>query len=137
MKRTKLLLLLLVCLMLAACGQGADGELPGASASGPTGSVPAASQGGASVPEPDFSEPPPEDPLLPLTQEELTAAHQAAHDYYRDTVFENIVLTEVEPREGEISFRVSCTKGGERVDPDRSISLERRDGVWTVINEGY
>ena len=85
---------------------------------------------------PDSSEP--ESPgLLPLTQEELTAAHQAAHDYYRDTVFENIVLTEVEPREGEISFRVSCTKGGERVDPDRFISLERQEGVWTVINEGY
>lgn len=136
MKRTKLLLLLL-CLTLAACGGGPTEPASKSSSSEPAGSVPAASQGEASVPEPDSSEPPLEEPLLPLTQEELTAVHQAAHDYYRDTVFENIVLTEVVPREGEISFRVSCTKGGKKVDPDRFISLERRDGVWTVINEGY
>ena len=83
---------------------------------------------------PDSSEP---EPLVPLTQEELAAAHQAALDYYRSTVFEVDTLTEIEPRQGEIAFRVSCSKGGVKVDPDRTIFLERQEGVWTVINEGY
>lgn len=137
MKSPKCLLSLLLCLLLTACGPKPVEAPPEVSVSEPS----AVSEPGPAVSAPDISAPDssePESPgLLPLTQEELTAAHQAAHDYYRDTVFENIVLTEVEPREGEISFRVSCTKGGERVDPDRFISLERQEGVWTVINEGY
>ena len=71
------------------------------------------------------------------TPEELAAAHRAALDYYRGTVFEVETLTEIEPRQGEIAFQVSCSKGGAKVDPDRTISLERQDGVWTVISEGY
>lgn len=83
---------------------------------------------------PDASQP---EPPVPLTQEELAAAHQAALDYYRNTVFEVETLTEIEPRQGEVAFRVSCSKSGVKVDPDRTISLERQEGVWTVINEGY
>lgn len=74
--------------------------------------------------------------LAPLTTEELTAAHEAAYAYYKNTVFKVSTLTEIEPPEGEIAFRVACSKGGED-QPDRTICLERQDGVWTVINEGY
>lgn len=74
--------------------------------------------------------------LVPLTTEELTAAHEAAYAYYKNTVFEVSTLTEIDPPEGEIAFRVACSKGGED-QPDRTICLERRDGVWTIVNEGY
>ena len=138
MKHLKYLLLLSLCLLLTACGP--KGPAPEAS------SVPAVSSqpGSASPSAPDMSEPDAStpdssepEPLVPLTQEELAAAHQAALDYYRSTVFEVDTLTEIEPRQGEIAFRVSCSKGGVKVDPDRTIFLERQEGVWTVINEGY
>ncbi len=135
MKHTKLLLLAL-CLLLAACGSKPAASSGGSSAPAPEVSVPAPA---VSQPEPDVSEPDaslPETPA-PLTDEDKAAAHQAALDYYRGTVFEVDTLTEIEPRQGEIAFQVSCSKGGAKVDPDRTISLERQDGVWTVINEGY
>ena len=138
MRQIKLLLLAALCLTLTACGQGSGGTPPEVSAPEPAvSSTPAASQPEEDGPEADSSEPEEDPGLLPLTQEELAAAHQAAHDYYKNTVFEDIVLTEIAPREGEISFRVSCTKGGVKVDPDRFISLERQDGVWAVTAEGY
>ena len=138
MKHLKYLLLLTLCLLLAACGPKEPAPKPS--------SVPEVSSqsGSASPPAPDVSEPDASAPdsseaeaLVPLTQEELAAAHQAALDYYMGTVFEVETLTEIEPRQGEIAFRVSCSKDGVKVDPDRAIFLERQEGVWTVINEGY
>ena len=32
---------------------------------------------------------------------------------------------------------VKCSKGGVKVDPDRTISLERKNGAWSVVSEGY
>lgn len=146
MKHLKYILPLMLCLLLAACGPKSGENPPEAS------SLPAVSSQSGSTsppapddpPAPDVSEPDvsapgssePE-PLVPLTREELAAAHQAALDYYTGTVFEVDTLTEIEPRQGEVAFRVSCSKGGVKVDPDRTISLERQDGVWTVVNEGY
>ena len=135
MKHTKLLLLAL-CLLLAACGSKPAASSGGSSAPAPEVSVPAPA---VSQPEPDVSEPDaslPETPA-PLTDEDKAAAHQAALDYYQNTVFEVDTLTEIEPRQGEVAFRVACSKGGAKVDPDRTITLERQNGVWTVINEGY
>ena len=138
MKHLKYLLLLTLCLLLAACGPKEPAPKPS--------SVPEVSSqsGSVSPPAPDVSEPDASAPdsskaeaPVPLTQEELAAAHQAALDYYTGTVFEVETLTEIEPRQGEIAFRVSCSKDGVKVDPDRTIFLERQEGVWTVINEGY
>lgn len=91
------------------------------------------------APEPDISQPDasvPEEPA-PLTEEDRAGAMDAAYDYYLGTVFEVHSLTEIEPRQGEIAFQVSCSKGGVKVDPDRTISLERKNGAWSVVSEGY
>ena len=80
--------------------------------------------------------PQPEEPA-PLTAEDKAAAYDAACDYYLGTVFDVQGLTEIGLRAGEITFQVSCTKGGAKVDPDRTISLARENGAWTVVSEGY
>lgn len=76
-----------------------------------------------------------------LSDAEIGAARRAAMEYYAGTVFEVTSLTPLTPDtalfwEGEIVFRVACSKSGE-VQPDRCIALERQSGIWTVINEGY
>ena len=71
------------------------------------------------------------------TAEDKAAAYDAACDYYLGTVFDVQGLTEIGLRAGEITFQVSCTKGGAKVDPDRTISLARENGAWTVVSEGY
>ena len=80
--------------------------------------------------------PQPEEPA-PLTAEDKAAAYDAACDYYLGTVFDVQGLTEIGLRAGELTFQVSCTKGGAKVDPDRTISLARENGAWTVVSEGY
>ena len=124
-------LLLALCLTfsLVACGSG---EEPAAGQSQPVSSQAEASQPDASQPEE-----PQEEPAPALSDGEKEAARQAALDYYAGTVFEVLDLTEIAPGEGEIAFRVSCAKGGTPVDPDRTITLARREGVWTVVGEGY
>ncbi len=100
-------------------------------------SPPRPSEPDTSVPdisEPDSSQP---EPPVPLTQEEVEAARQAALDYYAGTVFQVQELIYEEQVGNIVSFTVQCSKGGVRVDPDRTISLERQEGVWTVVNEGY
>lgn len=141
MKHAKYLLLAL-CLALTACGprpaasssasSGADSSVSGSDVSQPD-----ASQ--SDVSEPDSSEPDtsrPEEPA-PLTAADRASAQDAAYDYYMGTVFEVHSLTEISPKEGEITFQVNCSKDGVRVDPDRTISLERINGAWTVVSEGY
>lgn len=146
MKHTKYLVpLLALCLLLAACGSKPGENPPEAS------SLPAASSrpGSASLPTPDVSEPDasapdssqpdasaPETPA-PLTEANKAAAYDAACDYYLGTVFEVHKLVEISTRQGEITFQVECSKGGVRADPDRTISLERKNGGWTVVSEGY
>ena len=134
MKHPKYLLLTL-CLFLAACGQKPAENPPETSVPEP----PAVSEPESDVSKPDASEPDSSGSVLlaPLTREDLAAAHQAALDYYGGTVFEVDTLTEIEPRQGEVAFQVSCSKGGVKVDPDRTIWLERQDGAWVVISEGY
>lgn len=138
MKHAKYILLFSLCLLLAACGPKPAENLPEVSVSEPPAisepevSTPDISEPDASAPDSSEAEAP-----VPLTQEELAAAHQAAMDYYAGTVFEVETLTEIEPRQGEITFRVSCSKGGVKVDPDRTISLERKNGTWSVVSEGY
>lgn len=142
MKHAKYLVpLLTLFLALTACGP--KKTVPDASAAPPGAS---SSEPDSSQPQPDVSEPdvsisdvssPTEEPLPPLTQEDKFGAEDAARDYYLGTVFEVDSLTEIGPRAGEITFQVSCSKGGVKQDPDRTISLERKNGTWTVVSEGY
>lgn len=74
--------------------------------------------------------------LLPV---DIEAAQQAALDYYKGTVFAIHTLTQIDLLdgwEGEVMFRVSCTKGGEP-QVDRTIALSRQNGSWIVVGEGY
>lgn len=145
MKHAKYLLLLALCLALTACGPkpaASSGDSTssgsGASSSAPGSSQPEPESSAPDVPdepeEPDASQP--EEPA-PLTAEDKAAAYDAACDYYLGTVFDVQGLTEIGLRAGEITFQVSCTKGGAKVDPDRTISLARENGAWTVVSEGY
>lgn len=133
-------LLLVLCLALTACGPKSAGDPPEASVSKPDISAPAVSQPGPDVPEPDVSQPegpPVTGPSVPFTEEELDQARQAALDYYAGTVFEVTELVFEEQMENTVSFTVKCSKGGVPVDPDRTITLERQEGVWTTVDEGY
>ncbi len=137
MRHTKYLLpLLALCLLLAACGPKPAASSEGDASTTPdiSVSVPDKSQPDVSQLEPDVSAP--ETPA-PLTDADKAAAEDAACDYYLGTVFEVHSLTEISPKEGEITFQVSCSKGGVKQDPDRTISLERKNGVWSVVSEGY
>lgn len=74
-----------------------------------------------------------------ISSGDVEAAQQAALKYYSGTVFEINSLEKIELKKGwkgEIMFQVSCSIGGVPEVP-RAIALERRDGVWTVTNEGY
>ncbi len=135
--------LLALFLTLAACGSGE--KAPDASLPAPptASSAPGASQAEPTIsqPEPDASEPDNSEPPISLTEEEKAEAKETALSYYKNTVFEVHTLTELTPDqtpfwEGEIVFRATCSRDGEEL-PDRTIALERQDGVWTVINEGY
>ena len=146
MKHAKYLLLLALCLALTACGPkpaassgGSTASGSGASSSAPGSSQPEPGQSAPDESKPDVSAPDisqPEEPA-PLTAEDKAAAYDAACDYYLGTVFDVQGLTEIGLRAGEITFQVSCTKGGAKVDPDRTISLARENGAWTVVSEGY
>ena len=146
MKHAKYLLLLALCLALTACGPkpaassgGSTSSGSGASSSAPGSSQPEPGQSAPDESKPDISAPDisqPEEPA-PLTAEDKAAAYDAACDYYLGTVFDVQGLTEIGLRAGEITFQVSCSKGGAKVDPDRTISLARENGAWTVVSEGY
>jgi hypothetical protein len=101
---------------------------------------PAPDVSGPDVPEPDSSQPeapPVTGPSTPFTEEELERARQTALDYYTGTVFDVTELVFEEQMANTVSFTVKCSKGGVKVDPDRSIVLELQDGAWTMVNEGY
>ena len=130
-------LLLSLLLSLTACGVKQGGTSSASSSGSGSPSVSASAPDDETVSSAGASSEDTSSGLTPLTTEELAAAHEAAYAYYKDTVFEVQTLTEIAPREGEISFQVACTKGGTPQDPDRVISLERQDGAWVVVNEGY
>jgi len=66
-----------------------------------------------------------------------SAAEEAARAYYADTVFEIVSLELERQTENEIIFSVSVSKGGVVQEPNRTITLQRDNETWKVINEGY
>lgn len=73
----------------------------------------------------------------PGEAEENQEAEEAARAYYAGTVFE-VVSLEPESREGDtITFAVTVKKGGVIQEPERKITLQRKQGTWEVTNEGY
>lgn len=120
------------------CGRLMDGETveppprtePPASSPGPS-----AGPELSASPEPEGA--PVTGPSEPFSPEELEAARQAALTYYAGTVFQVHGLVFEEQMGDTAGFTVQCSKGGVRQDPDRSIVLELRDGVWSVVSEGY
>ena len=116
MKTTKMFLLLVLCLLLTACGS--QGE-------------PAAASFEPEEPAAGLEFGLPQD----LEHDELIAAHVAALNYYRDAGVPGTVLIETAPRAGEISFKVSSSEEGVITDLHLVVSLERQEGVWTVIRE--
>ena len=77
-----------------------------------------------------------------LSDEEIAAAKEIAAGYYSGTVFEvnsmEFIEAEVNPRaEGECNFMVNVSIGGVVQEVDRMISLNKVNGLWEVVSEGY
>lgn len=61
----------------------------------------------------------------------------AAENYYANTVFELVSLDVLQSSKEYVKFSVVSKRGGELVDPNRTIELRYEDGTWNVVNEGY
>ncbi|MCR5586093.1 MAG: ABC transporter permease [Lachnospiraceae bacterium] len=80
--------------------------------------------------------------VVDLSDEDIDAAKKVVKGYYANTVFVVNSITYIEPgtnanAEGECNFMVNVSKDGEVQEPDRMISLNRKDNTWEIINEGY
>lgn len=61
----------------------------------------------------------------------------AAENYYNNTVFELVSLEVLRSSKEYVLFSVVSKKGGELVEPNRTIELRYEDSTWNVVNEGY
>jgi ABC-type Fe3+-hydroxamate transport system substrate-binding protein len=147
MKNTILLLLLLLCALLSACGQDKDSETKPEVATPPTPEVTAPSieePEQIAVPSPSTTQ------EISVGTEDEAAAREAAETYYADTVFAGRIADMVRILDPDrysdavsddnktaltLAFEVILTDNG---TPPRTIVLaEKTDGTWSVINEGY
>ncbi len=84
---------------------------------------------------------PPIGNLISITEEApndgAEVADKVARAYYENTVFEVISLELKNQTENEIVFSVCVSKGGVTQEPNRTITLQRDNETWKVINEGY
>ena len=76
-------------------------------------------------------------PSVPENREDAAAAEASARAYYSGTVFTIESMEPISRTENEIMFSVCVSKEGIVQEPNRTISLQRKDSVWKVINEGY
>ncbi|MDE6531705.1 MAG: hypothetical protein K2K96_13185 [Lachnospiraceae bacterium] len=74
---------------------------------------------------------------LPINWGTSDGPEIAAENYYRNTVFELVSLEVLQYSKEYVLFSVVSKKGGELVDPNRTIELRYEDGAWNVVNEGY
>lgn len=94
------------------------------------------SSAGERAPAPSEEVPRPT-PAQSAAESDLAGAKAAARDYYAGTVFEVLSLEVKRSGDKEVVFSVHAAKGGVPQDPDRTITLAKNDGAWTVTNEGY
>ena len=66
--------------------------------------------------------------------EEVEAAARA---YYSGTVFQVVEMECIERSGTKVIFSVKVSRGGVVQEPDRTITLQLKDSVWEVTNEGY
>lgn len=74
---------------------------------------------------------------LPINWGTPDGPETAVKNYYRNTVFELVSLDVLQSSKEYVLFSVVSKKGGELVDPNRTIELRYEDGAWNVVNEGY
>ena len=67
----------------------------------------------------------------------LVEAEAAARAYYSGTVFQVVEMQNTEQSETKVIFSVKVSKGGVVQEPDRTITLQLKNGVWEVTGEGY
>lgn len=60
-----------------------------------------------------------------------------AQDYYTDTVWEVVSMKVKSEKNNKVVFEVVSKKDGEFVDPNRTITLKKKNGTWRVTGEGY
>ena len=67
----------------------------------------------------------------------LEEAEAAASAYYSGTVFQVVEMGCTEQSETKAIFSVKISRSGVIQEPDRTITLQLKGGVWEVTNEGY
>lgn len=67
----------------------------------------------------------------------LEKAEAAARAYYSGTVFQVVEMKNIEQSEAKAVFSVKVSRGGVVQEPDRTITLQLKGGVWEVTGEGY
>lgn len=74
-----------------------------------------------------------------LSESMVSAAMEAAKDYYAGTVFEvlSMEVIESDSTKPKITFSVCASIDGIIQEPNRNITLKRKQGIWRVVNEGY
>lgn len=73
----------------------------------------------------------------PEMEDPVDVIFATARAYYEGTVFEVEGMALLEYSFSEARLEVQVSKGGEIQEALRTMTLESRDGVWEVINEGY
>jgi len=82
----------------------------------------------------------PEQEKEPVPATENTAepaAEEAARTYYSGTVFEVVSIEPTHVTEKETVFSVCVSKDGVIQEPNRTITMKRKDGTWEATGEGY
>ncbi len=67
----------------------------------------------------------------------IAEAEEAAKGYYAGTVFQVVSMEIKSVLEDTVVFSVRASKGGIVQEPDRTITLQLKDGAWQVTGEGY
>lgn len=75
--------------------------------------------------------------IFDCSDDEILNAREVAEEYYKNTIFTVLEFYVKEAEKDKIVFGVHCSKGGEIVEPDRSITIEFINDEWVKTNEGY
>ena len=79
----------------------------------------------------------PEQDSIIYDEMEMEAVEEVIRDYYGKTVFSIESMDLDRQTETTIVYTICASKDGVVQEPNRSIYLELKDGMWQVVNEGY